>query len=59
MLVAGELTLLDGDGAVLSPWQLRELERQPGTWRMDTQYQLSLTDAGARRIGQGKSLARL
>jgi hypothetical protein len=51
MLAAGELELLDGEGTVLLPWQQRELERQPSSWRADTQYRLAITDAGARRIG--------
>jgi hypothetical protein len=50
MLAAGELQLLDGKGAALCSWQLRELERQPGSWRTDTQYRLAITEAGARRI---------
>ena len=50
MLAAGELRLLDADGAAVSAWQVSELERQSGSWRSDTQYRLTLTDAGARRI---------
>jgi hypothetical protein len=51
MLGAGELKLLDAEGAALSSWQLRELESQPGSWRADTQYRVAITDSGARRIG--------
>ncbi len=50
MLAAGELELLDGEGAVLLPWQWRDLERQPGSWRTSNQYRLAITDAGAHRI---------
>ena len=51
MLAAGEFTLLDTEGAALSSWQLRELERQPGSWHADTQHRLAITAKGARRIG--------
>jgi hypothetical protein len=51
MLAAGELKPLDAEGTALSPWQVRELERQPSSWRADTQYRLAITDAGVRRIG--------
>ena len=51
MLAAGELKLFDAEGTALSPWQLRELERQPSSWRADTQYRLAITDAGVRRFG--------
>jgi hypothetical protein len=51
MLAAGELKLVDAEGAALPPRQLRELERQPGSWRADTRYRLAITAAGARRIG--------
>ena len=50
LLLAGEIALLDAKGAAVAPWQLRELDRQPGSWRTDSQYHLSLTDAGARRV---------
>ena len=51
MVAAGELRLLDAEAAALSPWQVSELERQPGSWRTDTRHRLTLTDAGARRVG--------
>lgn len=51
MIAAGELELIDGKGAVLSSWQRRELEHQLGSWRADSVYRLSMTEAGARRIG--------
>lgn len=50
MLAAGELELLDASRAVLSPWQWRDLERQPGSWSADSPYRLAITDVGARRI---------
>jgi hypothetical protein len=51
MLAAGEVALRDPDGAPVAPWQLRELERQLGSWRGQTAHRLSLTAIGARRIG--------
>lgn len=51
LLAAGELNLRDAEGAALSSWQLRELERQPGSWRADTQHRLAITATGVRRIG--------
>jgi hypothetical protein len=51
MIAAGELELIDGKGAVLSSWQRSELEHQLGSWRADSVYRLSMTEAGARRIG--------
>ena len=51
MLAAGELALLGPEGVPVSPWQLRELERQPGSWRADVAHRLALTAVGARRIG--------
>ena len=51
MLAAGELRLLDPEGAALSLWQVSELARQPGSWRTETQHCLTLTDVGARRVG--------
>ena len=50
MLRAGDLKLLDVDGAELAAGGLRELERQPASWRMAAHYRLALTDAGARRV---------
>ena len=44
MVVAGDVNLLDAEGAPLAPWQLRELERQPACWRADTQHRLALRD---------------
>ena len=51
MVAAGELRLLDVKGVALLPWQLRELERQPGPWRADTRHRVSITDAGSHRFG--------
>jgi hypothetical protein len=51
MLAAGELELLSAEGVALAPWQVRNLELQPGSWLTDPQYRLSMTDAGARRLG--------
>ena len=51
MVLAGDVNLLDVEGVALSAWQLRELQRRPSSWRTDTQYHLSLTEAGARRVG--------
>jgi hypothetical protein len=51
MLAVGELAIFDAEGAALSPWQVGELQRQPGSWREDTQYRLTITDKGARRVG--------
>jgi hypothetical protein len=50
LIAAGEVSLLAAEGAAVTPWQLRELERQPASWRADTWHRLALTDAGARRI---------
>lgn len=50
LVAAGDVNLVDAEGAVLVRWQLSELVRQPASWRADTQYRLALTDAGARRI---------
>ena len=46
MLAAGELSLLDAEGAALSPWQLRELEHQTDSWHADTHHCLAITAAG-------------
>jgi hypothetical protein len=50
LVTTGEVSILDAAGTVIAPWQLRELERQPNSWRAETQYRLRLTDTGARRI---------
>jgi hypothetical protein len=50
LVTTGEVCILDPAGTVLAPWQMRELELQPSSWRAATQYQLRLTAAGARRI---------
>ena len=51
LLLAGEVAILDAKGATVAPWQLHELDRESGSWRTDSQYHVSLTDAGARRVG--------
>jgi hypothetical protein len=50
LIAAGEIGLLAAEGAVLASWHLRDLERQPASWRTDRRHRLALTDAGARRI---------
>jgi hypothetical protein len=51
MLAAGDLTVIDAAGAAVALWQVRDLERQPGSWHNDTEFRLAITTAGARRIG--------
>ena len=51
MLAAGELTLIDAAGAAVALWQVRDVERQLGSWHDDTEFRLAITAAGARRIG--------
>ena len=50
MLRAGDVKLLDANGADVSAGGLRELERQPAPWRTVAHYRLALTEAGARRV---------
>lgn len=50
MIRAGDVLLLDAAGQAVPDWQYRELEGGANFWREGSQFQLSLTEAGARRM---------
>jgi hypothetical protein len=49
MVQSGEVEVLE-DGAPLPLWRLRELTSQEHSLRTGTRYQLSITEAGAKRV---------
>ena len=50
MLKSGEINILDPSGQLVPAWRYRELERTEELWSEGSQYRLSITEAGAKRI---------
>jgi hypothetical protein len=51
MVQSGEVEVLE-DGAPLPLWRLRELTSQEHSLRTEARYQLSITEAGAKRVSR-------
>jgi len=50
MVLDGQVNVLDPSGSVIPAWRLRELWAECESWRAGTEYRVTVTDEGARRV---------
>lgn len=51
MLHSGYVLVLDEKGLSIPEWRYLELRDQSEIWKRGTPYRMSITDAGAKRVG--------